>query len=116
MITIYGDVPSKKNSRILTQRNGRMMSFPSKHHADWYRDAQKQLLTTRNFAGPEKIILTFFPKTKRAGDLSNKCESVMDALVDAGVLLDDNWYMVRHLELIFGGVDSKNPRVEIDIN
>lgn len=91
------------------------MSFPGKYYSQWARDAAKQLLQTRNFAGPELITLTFFPKTKRSSDLSNKCESVMDCLVDNGVLLDDNWNIVKKILLVFGGVDKTNPRVEIEI-
>lgn len=92
------------------------MSFPGKYYSQWLRDANKQLYKVPYFAKPKLITLTFFPKTKRSSDLSNKMESVMDCLVENGVLLDDNWYEVPHVELIFGGVDKINPRVEIEIN
>jgi Holliday junction resolvase RusA-like endonuclease len=65
---------------------------------------------------PEHISLKFFPKTRRAGDLTNKAESVMDCLVDNGILEDDNWFVCGSLWLQFGGVDKENPRVEIYIS
>lgn len=114
-ITIWGDCPSKKNSRILSLRKNRVMSFPGQYYRHWAQDAAKQLLTVRNFANPRLITLTFHPKSKRKGDLTNKAESILDALVDNGVLLDDNWFLVPKLLLNFGGVDTKNPRVEIEI-
>ena len=39
----------------------------------------------------------------------------MDLLVDAGVLPDDNWFVVDTALLKFGGVDKENPRVEVEI-
>lgn len=115
-VTILGDCPSKKNSRILSFRGSRPMSFPGKYYSQWARDAKKQLLGKRASIQPVDLItLTFFPKTKRSSDLSNKCESVMDCLVDNGLLEDDNWFVVPKILLNFGGVDKQNPRVEIEI-
>jgi hypothetical protein len=39
----------------------------------------------------------------------------MDLLVDSGVLEDDDYRIVPALHLIFGAVDPKMPRAEIDI-
>lgn len=39
----------------------------------------------------------------------------MDLLVDAGILADDNWFVVPQLKLRFGGKDKINPRCEIII-
>ena len=49
------------------------------------------------------------------GDLSNKAESIMDLLVDNGVIEDDNWFEVPALASTFGGVDKANPRAEVVI-
>lgn len=92
------------------------MSFPNARYKDWHRGASKQLYRVPNFGKPNLIELTFFPKTKRGSDLTNKAESIMDLLVDNGVLLDDNWFIVGNVSLKFGAVDPKNPRVEIEIN
>jgi len=42
-------------------------------------------------------------------------ESIMDFLVDVGVLEDDNYNVVPNLQLIYGGLARSNPRVEIEI-
>lgn len=113
-ITIPGDCPSKKNSRIFSFRGARPMSFPGKKHRQWHQDVSFLLRSPKEFLVPTEIILIFFPQTRRASDLSNKAESIMDLLVDKGFLQDDNWYIVPKLTLIFGGVDKLHPRVEVE--
>lgn len=61
------------------------------------------------------IHIVFYPKTSVKADLSNKAESILDLLVDARILEDDNWYCVPELYLTFGGKDAENPRAEITI-
>lgn len=63
-----------------------------------------------------QVVLKFYAPDKRPADLSNKAESVMDLLVDSGILKDDNWFVVHNLSLVFGGVDKENPRVEISFH
>lgn len=48
---------------------------------------------------------------KRKADLSNKVESIMDLLVDNGIIEDDSWQYVPRLFMEFIEVDKKNPRV-----
>lgn len=48
-------------------------------------------------------------------DLTNKAESVMDLLVDCGIIVDDSWQVVEKLTLRIGGIDKKNPRVVVEI-
>lgn len=57
--------------------------------------------------------MVFYAGTRHRADLSNRCESAMDLLVDAGLIEDDNWEIIRKLTLEFGGYDKNNPRVEI---
>lgn len=64
----------------------------------------------------ECVELIFYPSTRRKADATNKAESIMDLLVDAGIIEDDNWFIVPELSLKFGGVDKLNPRAEIIIN
>jgi len=59
--------------------------------------------------------MVFYPSTRRKGDLDNKATSILDLLKDAGVIEDDNWFVIPTLFLIFGGVDRQNPRCEITI-
>lgn len=62
-----------------------------------------------------KVAITFFPETLRSADLSNKTESIMDLLVDCGIIKDDNWFVCSELTLKLGQVDKQNPRAEVTI-
>lgn len=114
-ITLKGDVPSKKNSLRRIMRGGKIFTVPSAAHEKWYATQRALLGIRKPQPGSYAVTLTMFPATKRRGDLSNKAESVMDLLVAAGYLSDDNWFVVSHLDLYFGGCDKENPRVEVGI-
>ena len=117
-IIISGRIPSKKNSRCLFVRGGKMMNIPSKKYKEWHVDASEQLQEykrTKPLQGPLSIDLSFWAPDKRKTDLTNKAESILDLLVDNGILADDNWYIVSEVVLMFEGVDKDNPRCEIDI-
>lgn len=66
-----------------------------------------------------KIIYTLYPKDRRRKDLSNVCsivdKYVCDALVEKGILPDDDYTVVTNVEFKFGAVDKENPRVDIEI-
>lgn len=118
-IILYGRVPSKKNSKRRIQRGTHIFMVPSQQHADWH---EEQMLYLRGM-WPKNLVLTsvkrcelvFFAPDRRKADLSNKAESVMDLLVDAGVLKDDSWFVVPDLRLRLGGVDKEQPRVIIEV-
>lgn len=116
-IIIKGDVPSKKNSRQLFVRNGRMMNIPSKNYKQWHGDALKQITGAipKGLKQIEQIMITISPSTKRLFDLTNKAESIMDLLVDAGVLLDDNYSVVPAVHLYYGIHNKFDPNAEINI-
>ena len=58
--------------------------------------------------------VSFYFKDKRKRDLSNHIKFIEDGLVKAGIIEDDNYFVVQELKLK-GFVDKDNPRVEIDI-
>ena len=60
-----------------------------------------------------KIKAEFWLPDNRKTDLSNKIESVMDLLVDNGIIEDDSWQIISDLHLIANGIDKENPRVVI---
>ena len=109
-ITILGRIPSKKNSRIHT-RTG--MSFPSAKYTAWHKDASSQLIGKNKITNGSTITINFYFPDNRRTDLSNKAESIMDCLVDNGLLEDDCWQIVPTLNLVGCGVDKVNPRAEI---
>jgi hypothetical protein len=126
MSTVFeftGRVPSKKNSRVTVRATGR--SFPSKDYGLWHK-AQMASIMQQKEALPKVIprynprptkfgvtIFLRFPTLGRA-DLTNKAESIMDLLVDAGILRDDSWICVPMLTL-FGTKDAANPGATVII-
>jgi hypothetical protein len=113
MITIYGSTPSKKNSKIVSCKGNRPLLFPSSNYTKWHKEALVQLKGIEAIKG-NKITITFFAGDNRKFDLTNKAESIMDTLVDASLLEDDNYSVVSELVLKFGGVDKGNPRCLIE--
>lgn len=125
-ITILGAVPSKKNSKRIFRPNGGGIVFtPSKNHQDWHESAMWQLAGWRNEQPASvrnnlprrtaSVSIIIFAKTEGKADLTNKAESVMDLLVDARIIEDDNWHVVPNVLLAYGGKDAKNPRAEVII-
>lgn len=69
--------------------------------------------------GPFEFIYTIFPATGRAFDLGNVGSIVQkftdDALVELGIIKDDNHKIIARVVYEFGGVDKENPRAELTI-
>lgn len=87
--------------------------LPSSKYTDWHKEALKQVEDMEPIKS-SKITLTFFAGDNRKFDLSNKCESIMDLLVDAGKIEDDNYSVVSELVLKFGGVEKGEARCLIE--
>lgn len=115
-LAISGRVPSKKNSKQIVCRGKHPMLIPSKKHKEWHEEQMWKLKKGKPKQPFEhcKVTMLFYAPDKRKADLSNKAESIMDLLVDAEYLKDDNWFVVNGLGLAFAGV-SEEPRVEIEI-
>jgi Holliday junction resolvase RusA-like endonuclease len=115
-LTITGDVPSKKNSKQIVYVKQRPLVIPSSNYTKWHKQALSQLLGQKPITTPiERVDLTFYPSTKRRADATNKAESAMDLLVDAGIIEDDNWFVIPEVRTKLGEVDRQNPRVQIEI-
>ena len=120
-LNLQGVPPSKKNSHIIivNKKTGRPMVIPKGEYRKWEVQAANLLRSqwegkNQVVKGPLLVDLCFFVKGKRAWDLSNKAESVMDALVKAGVLEDDNRFCVKRLVLTwFESEDSDFVRIGI---
>lgn len=71
-------------------------------------------------AGPWEFTYTIFPATGRAFDLGNVGSIVQkftdDALVELGIIKDDNYKIVRRVVYAFGGIDKENPRAELTVS
>lgn len=114
---VFGSVPSKKNNRRPLTINGRKMNLPSHRYETWHKGAQNQLIEHWNtkIEHCRQVRITIFPPNQRRFDLSNKAESLMDLLVDCGILVDDNYQVVPELVVRYGGVSKDAPRAEIVI-
>ena len=67
--------------------------------------------------GPVKITYSIFYPTKRAFDVDNIgtviSKFTMDALVEFGIIEDDNYHFVPEIVFEFGGIDKENPRCDV---
>lgn len=95
-LVLYGNVPSKKNSRIRTRSGS---SIPSKAFYDWQKDALLQVKAQTRARGLSNVsveVIIYFGTNIRA-DLDNRLTSVLDMLVEGLVLRDDKWQDVPQL-------------------
>ena len=116
-LIIEGETPAKKNSRIVLP-NGR--NIPSKQYREWHESAllQVRAMTVwikEPIAYPVSISLCFYHGDKRRRDSDNGTSSILDLLVDAGVLKDDKWEIVRILN-IYNQYDKGHARCEVMIS
>lgn len=118
-ITLPGRVPSKKNSLQRIKRGNRIFTVASDQHRAWH---EEQMINVRlqwprnlTLSKTRAVVITFMAPDKRAADLSNKAEAIMDLLVHAGVLTDDNWFVVPQLQLSLEGVLSGKGRAVVEI-
>lgn len=61
-----------------------------------------------------KIKITYYFKDKRRHDPSNYDKMLLDGLVEANIISDDNYGVIKEFTTV-GLVDSKNPRTVIEI-
>lgn len=94
-----GNIPSKKN-RV---RFGSHGAYHDKKFTDWHKQAVLQLTPQWSEPGwiakTQVVEILFDFESLRIKDLTNAAESVMDLLVDVGILKDDNFIVVSHLIL-----------------
>lgn len=116
-IQLKGRIPSKKNSKQFFIAGGRPILAPSKNYKLWHEEQMWVLSKNK----PKKPIenftvqIVFRAPDKRKTDLSNKAESIMDLLVDAGYITDDNWFCCPKLNLSLEGINKENPGADVII-
>lgn len=92
------------------------MNMPSAKYKEWHKDASAQLAEQKiePIVGPiVQIAISFVAPDRRKFDLTNKAESIMDLLVDNGIIEDDNYSIVPRVTLVFVGVDKENCGADI---
>lgn len=72
-----------------------------------------------SFMPPFTFTYTIYPANNRAFDLGNVLSIVQkftdDALIELGIIKDDNHKIISAINYRFGKVDKENPRVELEI-
>lgn len=78
-----------------------------------------QVRQCHKIEGQAKVIATLYKADKRRMDLSNVCSIVdkfaCDAIVNLGLLEDDDCEHIPCVEYRYGGIDIKYPRVDVVI-
>ena len=99
---IKGETPAKKNSKIWT-KSGKLI--PGKKYQEWHAEALQQVKEQKKFIqklpGDREVIihLDFIHGDQRRRDSDNGTSSILDLLVDAGIIADDKWQIVRQLHV-----------------
>jgi Holliday junction resolvase RusA-like endonuclease len=116
-------VPSKKNQQriAVNTKTLKPILLPSAQHEKWQESQMKVFkavansIASQGFSLPiarAKIkVLFYFPDSKNR-DLSNKFETIADIMVDAGILMDDRYKVLKPIYLD-GWTDRSRPRTEI---
>ena len=115
MIHIPLETPSKKNSRVVDRRTGR--TFPNKRYTEWHKEAAlyvRQQHAHPLDGGPFALYLEFTHGDRVRRDSDNGVSSILDLLVDCGIIPDDNWQIVSKIN-VSNLYDKGNPGVHISI-
>jgi len=104
IIRLTAPIPSKKNSRLVVGRGrGRALNIPSAQYREWHKanlgSVRAQVAGLPPLAAPLELRLRIFLADRHRRDLDNALSSVLDLLVDAGVLPDDSWAVVPRMSV-----------------
>lgn len=119
----FSGVPSaKKNNKRSVYRGGRKYVVPSENHATWYANCESELWDQKKEIPKEPlqfvniITITYYVPDLKRRDADNCTTSVLDFLVEMGILIGDHMQVIREQKSIYGGLDKENPRTEIVIH
>jgi len=98
IFALDGNIPPKKNNPRIFRRGKGFIRLPSKAHEKWHEIAAYQINLQKSDCPVElpikkcdSIEVDLYYGTLIVKDNTNTVESVLDLLVDTGVLEDDNW-------------------------
>lgn len=104
------------NLNVYRNANFRTLDKAKKEFTDRVKPLLKDIPTLERAL----IVYSLFTPTKRLVDTANVCSVVdkffCDTLVSAGKLEDDNCKVLPIIAFRWGGIDTKNPRVEATIH
>lgn len=108
---------SKKNSQqILTNKaTGRPFIMPSKKYKEYEKNALWFIPKGWMIDKPVNVQCLFYMPTRRKCDLVNMQEAILDVMVKAGLLADDNYSIVQSMDGSRVLYDKEHPRTEVFI-
>lgn len=118
-LVITGEVPSQKNAKTVgfNRTTGKPFIMSKKEVKAWkataIQELQQQFKGYRVTDYPITVTVVFYYSRDSRKDLDNSLSGVCDALVQAGVIEDDDWKHVECYVVQFGGLDKNNPRAEV---
>lgn len=115
-----GIIYSKKNSKQIIQVNGKPILISNKNAKknEQEMSAEFALQATKARWKPQgkySVSMYFWRENNIRRDLDNMATSVLDALVLAGALEDDNVNSVHELHIYDMGVDKENVGVRVHL-
>ena len=116
-IVFNGRIPSKKNNQTMIPKGNKRIIVASKEYKLWENAAIEDDLYGISPVKWKRFrceMIIFAPDLIDA-DLSNKWESLADAMVKAGIVRADDWWQMSGVNQIFGGLDRENPRAVVKI-
>ena len=121
-ITLLGRIPSKKNSQAIFVVGRKRIISPNQVYRMWEESKVYSIMNQLQLAGVKtpitgirRVEIVLWLPDKRRTDAISKAEGILDALVKAKAITDDNWKILPEVRQRVAGVDRKNPRAEISI-
>lgn len=108
---------SKKNSQQIFKdwKTGRRFIAPSEQYRQYEKDALWFIPKGEMIDYPVNVKCLFYMPTRQKCDLVNMQEAILDVMVKAGLLADDNYSIVQSMDGSRVLYDKTSPRTEVYI-
>ena len=122
MITIYGELYSSKNSRMIVKSGDKMVLLKSPACRKHIKPLEQQLVLNRykwmeeikDKKKPYRVCFKIYRKTKRLFDYINIVQQLQDSMVRCRWIDDDNADIIIPIFKQYE-IDKDNPRVQIEV-
>ncbi len=109
-------ISKKNNSRIFRPKGmSHPIVVPSKAYTEYEKNALWFIPKCETIYRPVNVKCLFYMPTRRKCDLVNMQEAILDVMVKAGLLADDNYTIVQSMDGSRVLYDKEHPRTEVYI-